>query len=148
MMVVRDLDRVRLISRGGYDWADRFPLVVSAALKLPEKHFVIDGEVVVLDKAGVSDFDALASRKHEMWISALDTHGSVLRLPQIRVVHPTRSSWRILARALRDEVAHVRHQHVAAKTARPMSPCGTFNHSVRADPQSTPRASSRPEARS
>jgi bifunctional non-homologous end joining protein LigD len=46
--------------------AERFPLVVSAALKLPLERFVLDGEVVVLDKDGVSDFDALASRKHDM----------------------------------------------------------------------------------
>jgi hypothetical protein len=52
MVVVRDNDRVRLISRGGRDWADRFPLVVSAALKLLELQFAIDGEVVVLDKEG------------------------------------------------------------------------------------------------
>jgi bifunctional non-homologous end joining protein LigD len=65
MMVVREQDRVRLISRGGNDWAQRFPLIVAAALKLRQKHFVIDGEVVVLDKDGVSDFDALAPRKHD-----------------------------------------------------------------------------------
>jgi len=67
MMVIREQDRVRLISRGGYDWADRFPLVGAAALKLRQKHFVLDGELVVLDKDGVSDFDALASRKHDKW---------------------------------------------------------------------------------
>jgi hypothetical protein len=38
---------------------------VSAALKLPERHFVIDGQVVVLRQDGTSDFDALASRKHD-----------------------------------------------------------------------------------
>jgi bifunctional non-homologous end joining protein LigD len=65
MLVVREKERVRLISRGGHDWADRFPLVVSAALKLPEMHFVLDGEVVVLRPDGVSDFDALTSRKHD-----------------------------------------------------------------------------------
>jgi len=65
MMLIRDQDRVRLISRGGHDWAKRFPLIVSSALKLSEKHFVIDGEVVVLDKEGKSDFDALASRKQD-----------------------------------------------------------------------------------
>jgi ATP-dependent DNA ligase len=27
--------------------------------------FLLDGEVVVLDKDGVSDFDALSSRKHD-----------------------------------------------------------------------------------
>jgi ATP-dependent DNA ligase len=65
MMVLREGDRVRLISRGGHDWAKRFPLIVEAVLKLRRKHFVIDGEVVVLDKYGVSDFDALASRQHD-----------------------------------------------------------------------------------
>jgi hypothetical protein len=56
MMVIREQDRVRLISR---DWARHFPLIVAAALKLRQKHFVIDGETVVLDREGVSDFDAL-----------------------------------------------------------------------------------------
>jgi len=65
MLVVRDQDRVRLISRGGYDWADRFPLIVAAALNLRQKNFELDGEVVVLDKDGVSDFDALSSRRHD-----------------------------------------------------------------------------------
>jgi bifunctional non-homologous end joining protein LigD len=65
MMIIRDQDCVRLISRGGHDWSKRFPLVVAAALKLRRKNFVIDGEVVVLDKDGVSDFDALASRQHD-----------------------------------------------------------------------------------
>jgi ATP-dependent DNA ligase len=37
--------------------------ILEAALKLRQKHFVIDGEVVVLDKDGISDFDALSSRK-------------------------------------------------------------------------------------
>jgi ATP-dependent DNA ligase len=40
-------------------------LIVSAALDLQPKQFVIDGEVVVLDKDGMSDFDALASRKND-----------------------------------------------------------------------------------
>jgi bifunctional non-homologous end joining protein LigD len=45
--------------------SEHFPLIVSAALELPLKRFVLDGEVVVLKKDGVSDFDALASRKHD-----------------------------------------------------------------------------------
>jgi bifunctional non-homologous end joining protein LigD len=65
IMLIRDQDRVRLISSGGHDWVQHFPLIVAAALKLRQKQFVLDGEVVVLDKDGVSDFDALASRKHD-----------------------------------------------------------------------------------
>jgi hypothetical protein len=43
--------------------------------------------------------------------------GLITRFPQVRVEHATRRAWRILARALRDEVAHVWHKHVAARSA-------------------------------
>ena len=49
----RDGDRVRLITRGGYNWADRYPWIVEAALKNRVKQFVIDGEAVVLGVDGV-----------------------------------------------------------------------------------------------
>jgi ATP-dependent DNA ligase len=52
MMLIREQDRVRLISRGGHDWARRFPLIVTAALKPRQEHFVIDGETVVLGPGG------------------------------------------------------------------------------------------------
>ena len=65
LRVERDGDRVRLITRGGYNWADRYPWIVEAALKNRAKRFVIDGEAVVLGVDGVSDFNALHSRKHD-----------------------------------------------------------------------------------
>jgi bifunctional non-homologous end joining protein LigD len=55
----RDGDLVRLITRGGYNWTDRYPWIVEAALKNRVKQFVIDGEAVVLGVDGVADFDAL-----------------------------------------------------------------------------------------
>jgi bifunctional non-homologous end joining protein LigD len=64
MMVIREDDRVRLITRGGYEWSKRFPWIVEAALKNRYKQFVIDGEAVVLGVDGVSDFEALHSGKH------------------------------------------------------------------------------------
>jgi bifunctional non-homologous end joining protein LigD len=30
----RDGDRVRLMTRGGYNWADRYPWIVESALKI------------------------------------------------------------------------------------------------------------------
>jgi bifunctional non-homologous end joining protein LigD len=58
----RDGDRVRLITRGGYDWSSRFPWIVEAAPKNRHQQFFIDGEAVVLGVDGISDFDALQWR--------------------------------------------------------------------------------------
>ena len=65
LMVRREGARVRLWTRGGYDWADRFPAIVEAASRLRTPSFLIDGEVVVCRDDGVSDFDALRSRRHD-----------------------------------------------------------------------------------
>src|SRR5580700_11108140 len=65
LRVERDGERVRLITRGGYDWTKRYPWIVEAALKNRQKRFVIDGEAVVLGVDGVPDFDALHSHKHD-----------------------------------------------------------------------------------
>jgi ATP-dependent DNA ligase len=65
LRVERDGDHVRLITRGGYNWTDRYPWIVEAALKNRFRQFVIDGEAVVLGVDGIADFDALHSRKHE-----------------------------------------------------------------------------------
>jgi hypothetical protein len=62
--VERDGNRVRLITRGGYDWTKRYPWIVEAALKNRQKRFVIDGEAVILGVDGISDFDALHSGRH------------------------------------------------------------------------------------
>jgi ATP-dependent DNA ligase len=72
--VERDGDRVRLITRGGYDWTKRYPWIVEAALKSRTKHFVIDGEAVILGVDGISDFNALHSGKHndEVQLCAFD----------------------------------------------------------------------------
>ena len=70
----RDGDRVRLITRGGYDWTRRYPWIVEAALKDRQKRFVIDGEAVILGVDGISDFNALHSGQHneEVQLCAFD----------------------------------------------------------------------------
>ena len=74
LRVERDGDRVRLITRGGYNWTKRYPWIVEAALKNRYKQFVIDGEAVVLGVDGISDFNALHSGKHnhEVQLYAFD----------------------------------------------------------------------------
>lgn len=56
---------MRLITRGGYNRASRYPRIVEAARKVRQKQFVLDGEAVVLGFDGISDFNALHSRKHD-----------------------------------------------------------------------------------
>jgi bifunctional non-homologous end joining protein LigD len=74
LRVERHGDRVRLITRNGYDWTRRYPWIVESALKNRVKQFVIDGEAVILGVDGVSDFDALHSGKHndEVQLYAFD----------------------------------------------------------------------------
>ena len=67
----RDGDRVRLITKGGYDWTKRFPWIVEAALKNRRKHFVIDGEAIVRGVDCYSDFNALHSGKHNAEVEML-----------------------------------------------------------------------------
>jgi bifunctional non-homologous end joining protein LigD len=64
LIVQREGKRVRLFTRNGRDWSDRFPLIVEAALRNRISSFVIDGEAVLLGVNGQSDFNGLHSRKH------------------------------------------------------------------------------------
>ena len=50
---------VRLLSRNGLDWTARFPGVAEALAALPSSGTWLDGEAVVFDERGVSDFGAL-----------------------------------------------------------------------------------------
>jgi len=62
--VMREDSRVRLLTKGGYDWTKRFPRIAEAALKNRRTHFVIDGEAIILGVDGYSDFNVLHSGKH------------------------------------------------------------------------------------
>ncbi|RVL15845.1 non-homologous end-joining DNA ligase [Sinorhizobium meliloti] len=51
--------RVRVLTRGGYDWTERFPSIVDDAPRLAVRTSILDGEAVVLDNHGRSDFGML-----------------------------------------------------------------------------------------
>src|SRR5262249_17452421 len=55
----RDGDRVRVFSRNAKDWTDRVPLIVEALRALPVTSVTFDGEGVVVDERGLSDFERL-----------------------------------------------------------------------------------------
>ena len=65
LIIQRDGRRVRLFTRNGHDWSDRFPPITEAALRNRNSSFVIDGEAVLLGVDGRSDFNGLHSQKHD-----------------------------------------------------------------------------------
>ncbi|MGI0523983.1 non-homologous end-joining DNA ligase [Rhizobium giardinii] len=52
-------NRIRILTRGGYDWTGRFPAIAEAARSLGPATMILDGEAVVLDEQGRSDFGLL-----------------------------------------------------------------------------------------
>ena len=72
LMLCRDGDRVRCFTKNSHDWADRFPAIVEAALRISATSFLIDGEAAVLNDDGRSDFNALRSRSSEAVLLAFD----------------------------------------------------------------------------
>ena len=65
LMAWRDGNDVRLYTRRGFDWSDRYLAVVTAVRALKVKACLIDGELVVCDDAGVPSFERLRSRQHD-----------------------------------------------------------------------------------
>ncbi len=64
---------VRLLTRGGLDWTDRFGTkIVDALAALPVKTMLLDGELVVENGNGASDFSALqadlAEDRHDRFL--------------------------------------------------------------------------------
>jgi bifunctional non-homologous end joining protein LigD len=49
----------RIYTRRGYDWTERFSSIASALEPLTGRRAILDGEIVVLDERGVSDFHRL-----------------------------------------------------------------------------------------
>jgi ATP-dependent DNA ligase len=63
-MVWRDGERVRLFTRRGFDWTDRYPWIVHSARRLPVTRFLIDGRRWCAARMA-SDFERLRSRQHD-----------------------------------------------------------------------------------
>lgn len=74
--IVRDKDGVRIFTRRGLDWTDKYRDLVKAAGGLNAASAIIDGEIVVLDEAGHSDFGelrkAITRRQHDLYFVAFD----------------------------------------------------------------------------
>jgi bifunctional non-homologous end joining protein LigD len=63
LMARRDAAGVRLLTRNGFDWTERFPLIAEAAGAVGGRSFLIDGEAVACDRDGMPVFDRLRYRR-------------------------------------------------------------------------------------
>ena len=118
--------RVRLLTRKGTNFSNRFPQIVGAVTVLPVRSCLLDGEAVVCDENGLAVFDLIRGYRHDTAavlcaFDLLEVDGKDLRRapieerkgtlakllrppmrasPTISIVTPTaRSSTRALARS-------------------------------------------------
>ena len=61
LMARRDPVGIRLITRRGNDWTQRYPLVVEAVNHLKVRSCLIDGEVVCCDERGLTSSSSSAT---------------------------------------------------------------------------------------
>ena len=88
---------IRLITRRGNDWTQRYPLVVDAVNHLRVRACLIDGEVVGCDERGLARFDVLRRRRNEAVaflyaFDLLELGGTELRRKPIEVRKATLAS--------------------------------------------------------
>jgi ATP-dependent DNA ligase len=75
-------ERVRLITRGGYDWTKRYPWIIESALKNRHQQFVIDGQAFSLSCLHpVKDLWLLRRNRIESAISEL-SNGTAIDVPR------------------------------------------------------------------
>ena len=65
IIAVRAGGKVKLFSRRGNDFTDRFPAAVAAIAALEARSCILDGEAIVVDENGLSIFEMLRSRHHD-----------------------------------------------------------------------------------
>jgi bifunctional non-homologous end joining protein LigD len=95
-------DRVRLYSRPGNDLTYRFPRIVEAMAKLRAQSCIVDGEAVACREDGLSSFDRIRYRQHDvevfMWaFDLIELDGEDLRRHPLTVRKKALTS--LLARA-------------------------------------------------
>ena len=102
---------VKLITRKGFDLAERFPLAVAAIAALPAHSCIVDSEAIAVDDKGLAVFDLIRHRRHDDTVTLcafdlLELDGVDLRREPIEVRKRT------LSRLLRHEhrgIAFNRH---------------------------------------
>jgi len=112
MMARKETATVLLITKNGYDWADRYPALAEAVRRLRCTSCTIDGELVSCDEQGVPVFERLRSRRHPVQLYAFD----LLELDGIDCrSDPVEARKRRLRRLLPRDDAHILYSdHIEA----------------------------------
>jgi bifunctional non-homologous end joining protein LigD len=79
LLAARDGGRAQLLFRRGRDATALFPELAAAVAKLPFENITLDGEVVVLDEAGIPTFQRL--QKRGQLLRAADIRRASIELP-------------------------------------------------------------------
>ncbi|MER8810937.1 hypothetical protein NKH65_29460 [Mesorhizobium australicum] len=75
---MKDDDGIRLMTKNGYDWTGRYIQLAGEAAAIEAENFIIDGEAITINEAGLSDFHALQSAvtnrqpSRDLYLVALD----------------------------------------------------------------------------
>jgi bifunctional non-homologous end joining protein LigD len=69
---------VRVYTRNGFDWTEHYASITMPAAKLECRSAIVDGEVIVQDERGISDFEALNSAIR--WHPRIDHKANAARL--------------------------------------------------------------------
>src|SRR5262249_32969057 len=64
LLIFRKDDSVRILSRSGLDWTSKLPDLAAAVAERLRVDAVLDGEAIILDSQGISDFQALQNAIH------------------------------------------------------------------------------------
>jgi bifunctional non-homologous end joining protein LigD len=92
---------VRLLTRNGYDWTGRFPLIVGAVDALLVGSCLIDSEAIACDGDGLADFQLLRRRRDDRRVALCAFELIELDARDLRR-EPIEDRKRELARLLRD----------------------------------------------
>lgn len=74
--LIKDDDGIRLYTKTGIDWTSKYRLTAAEAAKLKAENFIIEGEMIVTNEAGLSNFHSLRSaitrRPQDLYLVAFD----------------------------------------------------------------------------
>ncbi len=74
--MIIDETGIRIFTRNGHDWTAKYRDLVKEAANLGAESAIVDGEIIVLNDAGLSDFGelrkAITRRQHDLYFVAFD----------------------------------------------------------------------------